>query len=279
MPAYYRWEKGFNSQMNLARELWYAAGGITPRNPTTMKYLLIAVGEGMVSRPLNLVHNDFIHAMRQENFYNAAMLYDALIQLTEAAIFMDEQINKNFRSKPIPHVWDLLLRPLHDATIRAYEMIVYEEYPPSRKGTHPTWWYDPHAPRPGKIMHPLGEITEEKIRNIRGRLWSFTRLTSWGTPVGSSPEIPQVKARVRYLIDTALINVEEAENAVRRGKFLGAAVAYTQAIFMLNLYHKYRKTLHGLADMREFEEIDVDTENVFMSHYSNIQDMIGMVIR
>ena len=270
MPAYYRFGKGFHSYLKLADELWYAAGGITPLTKSTLN-----VAIGILDRPPVSAHDQFIYAMQQERHYEAAMLYEALIYVTEEAIYIDHQISKNFRGKSSARVlWHLV-----DATKKAYDMVVYSVYPPSRAGFGASKdWYALHQPRKSKILHPT-EITKKSIEDMRHRLWGIVMQTHpWGTRgyQGASPEIPTVKARMKNLINEAISSADDAEKSARRGVFVDAAVSFTHAVFMLDLYFRYRQSLSGKMSAPEFDEIDVETENIFMSHYKNLKDAIGL---
>lgn len=269
MPAYYTFEKNLANYRKLAEELWYAAGGITVVTKTTLN-----VARGLMEEPPKQIHDQFLYAMNQEKHYDAAMLYEALIVLTEEATFIDWQISKNFTGKTSARMMWFLA----DATEKAYDMVFYNVYPPSRAEKFGKYWYTVNAPRKSKILHPM-EVTKNTIYDIKHHLWGIVSATQpWGVRgyQDASPEIPMVRARMKNLINEALTSAERAENFARRGNFIDSAVQFTHATFLLELYFQYRKSLSGKMDAREFKEIDAETENIFNSHYNNIRDAIGL---
>jgi len=263
MPAYYRWGQNFNKYLKLADKIWYAAAGVTVVTKTTFN-----VAIGLTDQPLVLTHDQFLHAMQQENHYEAAMLYEALIYLTEEATYIDHQLSKNFHTRTSARI----PLPLADATEKAYNMVIYDVYPPSRAGFGARkQWYALKAPRKSKVLQPT-DINKRTIEDMRNRLWAIVSQTQpWGTR-GYQMDVPTVKNRMKYLIDTAISSADRAENDARRGKLLDAAVLFTHATYMLNLYFQYRQSLSGKMRMQEFNEIDVVAENLFNDHYNSIKD-------
>lgn len=267
MPAYYTFGKNLKNYQKLADDLWYASSGITVVTKTTFN-----VAIGLTDQPLVQSHDQFLHAMQQENHYEAAMLYEALIYLTEEATYIDHQLSKNFHTRSSARI----PLPLADATEKAYDMVVYDVYPKSRAefGARKNW-YTLHAPRKSKILQPT-EINKRTIEDMRHLLWATVSQTQpWGTR-GYQRDVPEAKNRMKYLVSEAITNAEHAENLTKRGDLFNAAVAFTHATFMLNLYFQYRQSLSGKMAAKEFGEMDMVSENIFNSHYSAIKDMIGV---
>lgn len=138
--------------------------------------------------------------------------------------------------------------------------------------------FQPYPTEPQNIMMASPWIEEKQIEQIKGQLWGLTHsraFAKWGIRARDSPEMMEVVARLKFLVDEIMRLAEEAETAVKKKNVLTAATSLSQAIYLHEAYNTiHRKVSHLIG--KEWHEITTEFNNSFKGIVSNIENTIEM---
>lgn len=245
----------------IADELW-AAGGRVP--PGKEKYWS-GYTEHSVERPLRLIAYEFERAIENREIWNAAILYEILVKVNECALYIAKNLGKAL--SPVydrPEYIELILK---ESSARVYKILFHTGY---------AYEFQPYPSTPtheGEIPPPFPWIEKKEIAELKGQLWGLTRsraFAKWGIRARDSPEMMEVVARLKFLVDETMRLAEEAEVAAKKKDFLTAAAAVSQAICLHEAYHIILPKVSAVIG-KEWKEITTEFDNSFKGIVSNIK--------
>ena len=244
----------------VADELW-AAGGRVP--PGKEKYWS-SYTEHSIERPLRLISFEFERAIENREMWNAAILYEILIKFTECALYVSKNLGNAL--SPVYDKPEHVKQYLNDSSVRVAHLLFSTDYAERQA-------YSGAPLRAVMPNRPPPRMEKKEIRELRDHLWGLTHsraFVKWGIRARDSPEMTEVVARLKFLVDETIRLAEEAEEAAKKKDFLTAAASLSQAVYLHAAYHNILPKVSVVIG-EEWKEITTEFNNSFKGIVSNIR--------
>jgi hypothetical protein len=228
--------------------------------------------ENNINRTILIIHDDFLRELNARRIYQAAVLYDLLIHLTDCASEVSKNMERAFPRSGYRVFGPRAEEILDDASLKAYQLIFHSQYIEGERYPAPL--------RTSEIPKKLprgGEPKKGTVEELRHYLWGKTMsrgYVKWGVPAPKMSDVAESKEMVKSTIDDILKLLDGSKKALGKTDYPMAAMMYTEAYHLLKAI---TDTVNSIR--RNFGEEILEIETIFSNtanyECDQIHDMLG----
>jgi len=249
---------------SLEKRLWSNAGvttqymiPVTDAHKAYAKYI-----DNNMYRKLVIISNDFLRELKGLRLYQAAVLYDLMIHLTDSIVTTSKNMERAFPHSGYKVYGPRALDVFNKASSEAYDILFYTEFPPGQ------WLPTPVRKR---------ETGVKDVKELRHHLWGTTMrrgYVKWGVPAEKMQDVAECREMVKYTINDVVKRLDSAKAALIKTDYPMAAIQYSDAYHMLEALTDIINSLRRNFG-EEIAEIEMVFGNTANYECDQISDILG----